>query len=260
MLRGAAQFVAIALLLGFTTGCATTGTFGPRSRLWHGPVGWVQSGYDYARNKHVIVPNRYPSAVDLNGVHHVRDLERQMLKGSVLMMDSTGTPVLLPLVRYGDRLVADASTPLSTTIERDVYSNYIVTPRQDCGRYPKVLIPQFAVGRVLGPTFVYTENAWDTETYLYSARIDPYTHARSRMPIATWMTESCSGHMVLLPTGDADGFDFRWKHSGGENPPTLVPDIGAGVQAVAQNGFLVLLEKSLVVSRPPACRVFRPTW
>lgn len=257
MFRGA-QFFVIALMGFFTTGCACTGGLGPHSRLWDGPVGWAQAGYDHARNRTVVIPDRYPSAVDLNGVHHVRSMEKAMLRGVVLMRDSSGSMALLPLVRDCDRLVADRGSVLSTKVEQDEYGNYVVWPRQDKGGYPRVLVPKFAVGRILGPCFIWTENAWDTETYLYAPDV-PRMNQRN-VVLATWMTPACSGRMVLLPTGEPDGYDFRWKYSGGANPPTLVPDIGAGIAwPPALNGFPVLLQKQLVCSRGPACRAFRPS-
>ncbi len=59
------------------------------------------------------------------------------------------------------------------------------------------------------------------------------------MPIATWMTESCSGHMVLLPTGDADGFDFRLSSRDPEPIAMAIDADGAVVVAQPSDGSVV---------------------
>lgn len=208
----------------------------------------------YWPNRSVIIADRYPSVYAVNGVHHLTSMEKIMVRG-VVLADVGGYLALVPLVRDKDRLVGNKRSILSTAVSTDDYGNYVVSVRQDLGGYPDVIVPEFALGQVVGPVFSYTENAWNTESYIYAPDV-PRTNRKNTL-LATYMVPACSGTMLLLPTGSWEGFDFRWMHSGGPNPPTIIPDPGAGV-IVSLRGWPVLVEVCEVVSRGPKCQMFRP--
>ncbi len=208
----------------------------------------------YWPNRSTIIPDRYPSVYAVNGVHHVSNMERTMCRG-VVFTEVNGAMALIPIVRDGDRLVADAGFILSTKVEMDDYDNYRVYVRQDMGGYTHVTIPKFAVNQTLGPCFVYTDNAWDTESYVYAAPA-PRTN-RQNVRLMTYMVPRCGATMLLLPAGTWQGYDFRWMFSGGANPAQIMPDAGAGT-ITSVVGFQVLLEVHEYASRGPACQSFRP--
>lgn len=194
----------------------------------------------------VLIPRRYPSAYSLNGVHHVRKIEKQMFRGTYFEAHGN-RGVLFGVTNRNGYLVPDFRDTLSDDVSIDPEENYVVR----IPGYPTVIVPPLSVGMIVVPVHVFTTNAVNTPVYLYST-----THRDTRL--AEFMLPACSGRMVLLPAGDENGFDIRWWKSGGANPATFIPDPGHGY-TIALNGFPVVLEVkcATIVAQ---CKVYRPMW